>query len=99
MEDLRKEANDLLVSYAKMQSRLSEAGVNDTGALVTLFSQLHRGLEAVSVEELEPAIQEVNRLVDSLRKMQADLQVLKELKLRMGELVQPGANGAGKGDK
>lgn len=87
MEDLRKQANDLLVFYAKMQGRLSQAGVNDTGSLVTLFSQLHKGLEAISVEELDPAIQEVTRLVDSLRKMQADLQVLKELKTRMGEMI------------
>jgi hypothetical protein len=86
-EDLRKRANDLLVSYAKMQNRLSQAGVSDTGGLVTLFSQLSRGLDAIAIEELDPAIQEVNILVDSLRRMQADLQVLKELKMRMARVV------------
>jgi hypothetical protein len=86
-EDLRKRANDLLVSYAKMQNRLAQAGVNDTGGLVTLFSQLSRGLDAISIDELDPAIQEVNILVDSLRRMQADLQVLKELKMRMARVV------------
>ena len=88
MEDLRKRANDLLVYYSKMQNRLGQAGVNDTGGLVTLFSQLSRGLDAIALEELDPAIQEVNLLVDSLRRMQADLQVLRELKVRMGNLVQ-----------
>jgi hypothetical protein len=83
MEDLRKQANDLLVFYGKMQNRLSQAGVSDTGSLVTMFKQLERGLEAVALEELDPAIQEVTRLVDSLNRMQADLQVLKDLKLRV----------------
>lgn len=86
-EDLRKRANDLLVYYGKMQSRLQQAGVNDTGSLVTLFSQLSRGLDAIAFEELDPAIQEVNLLVDSLRRMQADLQVLKELKTRMAKVT------------
>jgi len=83
MEDLRKQANDLLVFYGKMQNRLSQAGVTDTGSLVTMFKQLERGLEAVALEDLDPAIQEVTRLVDSLNRMQADLQVLKDLKLRV----------------
>ena len=87
MEDLRKRANDLLVYYGKMQSRLVQAGVNDTSSLVTLFSDLQRGLEAINIDEVEPAIQEVTRLVESLRKMQADLQVLKELKTRMAGLT------------
>jgi hypothetical protein len=83
MEDLRKQANDLLVFYGKMQNRLSQAGVSDTGSLVSTFKQLERGLEAVALEELDPALQEVSRLIDSLNKMQADLQVLRELKLRV----------------
>lgn len=83
MEDLRKQANDLLVFYGKMQNRLSQAGVGDTGSLVTMFRQLERGLEAVALEELEPALQEVTRLVDSLQRMQADLHMLRELKLRV----------------
>ena len=83
MEDLRKQANDLLCYYGKMQNRLSQAGVGDTSSLVTMFNQLQRGLDAVAFEELDPAIQEVSRLVESLGRMQADLQVLKELKLRV----------------
>ncbi|MDX2166400.1 MAG: hypothetical protein SF182_05030 [Deltaproteobacteria bacterium] len=83
MEDLRKQANDLLVFYGKMQNRLSQAGVTDTGSLVTMFKQLERGLEAVSLDDLDPAIQEVTRLVDSLNRMQGDLQVLKDLKMRV----------------
>ena len=50
MEDLRKQANDLLVFYGKMQNRLSQAGVADTGSLVSMFKQLERGLEAVSLD-------------------------------------------------
>lgn len=83
MEDLRKQANDLLVFYGKMQNRLSQAGVSDTGSLVAMFKQLERGLEAVALEDLDPALQEVTRLVDSLNRMQADLQVLKDLKVRV----------------
>jgi hypothetical protein len=86
MEDLRKQANDLLCYYAKMQNRLSQAGVSDTGSLVAMFNQLQRGLDAVALEELDPAIQEVSRLVESLGKMQADLQVLKELKMRVSKM-------------
>ena len=83
MEDLRKQANDLLVSYGKMQNRLSQAGVSDTGSLVTMFKQLERGLDAVALEELDPALQEVTRLIEALYRMQADLQVLRDLKLRV----------------
>ena len=83
MEDLRKQANDLLVFYGKMQNRLSQAGVNDTGSLVSMFKQLERGLEAVALEELDPALQEVTRLIDSLNRMQGDLQVLRDLKMRV----------------
>jgi hypothetical protein len=83
MEDMRKQANDLLCYYNKMQNRLSQSGVTDTGSLVTMFNQLQRGLDSVAFEELDPAIQEVNRLMESLSKMQADLQVLRELKTRV----------------
>ena len=86
MEDLRKQANDLLCYFAKMQNRLSQAGMPDANSLVTMFGQLQRGLDVVTFEELDPAIQEVNRLVDSLTKMQADLQILKELKTRVAQL-------------
>jgi hypothetical protein len=83
MEDLRKQANDLLVFYGKMQNRLSQAGVSDTGSLVTMFKQLERGLDAVALEELDPALQEVTRLIESLIRMQGDLQVLRDLKMRV----------------
>jgi len=99
MEELRQQANDLLCYYAKTQNRLSQAGVNDTGSLVGLFDQLQRGLDAVALDELEPAIQEVSRLVESLTRMQADLQVMKDLKLRMEKMrVQDAgsANDAGR---
>jgi hypothetical protein len=93
MEDLRKQANDLLVFYGKMQNRLSQAGVNDTGSLVGMFKQLERGLEAVALEELDPAIQEVTRLVESLNRMQSDLQVIKELKMRVEKTKVAVGNG------
>jgi hypothetical protein len=97
MEDLRKQANDLLVFYGKMQNRLSQAGVNDTGSLVAMFKQLERGLDAVSLEELDPALQEVTRLIDSLNRMHGDLQVLRELKLRV-ERTKAVLNGNGRQD-
>lgn len=97
MEDLRKQANDLLVFYGKMQNRLSQAGVTDTGSLVSLFKQLERGLDAVALEELDPALQEVTRLIDSLNRMQSDLQVLRELKSRV-EKTRAVLNGNGRGD-
>lgn len=93
MEDLRKQANDLLVFYGKMQNRLSQAGVNDTGSLVSMFKQLERGLDAVSLEELDPALQEVTRLVESLHRMYADLQVLRDLKLRVEKTKAVVGNG------
>jgi hypothetical protein len=98
MEDLRKQANDLLVFYGKMQNRLSQAGVSDTGSLVSMFKQLERGLDAVALEELDPALQEVSRLVDSLNRMQADLQVLRDLKLRV-EKTKVALNGSGRSEE
>ena len=98
MEDLRKQANDLLVFYGKMQNRLSQAGVSDTGSLVTLFKQLERGLEAVALEELDPALQEVSRLIESLNRMQYDLQVLRDLKTRV-EKTRAVLNGNGRSEE
>lgn len=98
MEDLRKQANDLLVFYGKMQNRLSQAGVSDTGSLVAMFKQLERGLDAIALDELEPALQEVSRLVDSLNRMQGDLQVLRDLKLRV-EKTKVALNGSGRSDE
>ena len=83
MEDLRKQANDLLCFYGKMQNRLTQVGVEDPASLVLLFNQLQRGLKSVDADELEPAIKEVERLIESLGRMQADLEVLRELKLRV----------------
>jgi len=97
MEDLRKQANDLLVFYGKMQNRLSQAGVSDTGSLVSMFKQLERGLDAVALEELDPALQEVTRLIDSLTRMHGDLQVLRELKVRV-EKTKAVLNGNGRSD-
>lgn len=94
MEDLRQQANDLLCYYAKTQNRLSQAGVNDAGSLVGLFDQLQRGLDAVALDELNPAIQEVSRLVESLTRMQADLQVMKDLKIRMEKMRAPDVGNA-----
>jgi hypothetical protein len=97
MEDLRKQANDLLVFYGKMQNRLSQAGVSDTGSLVSMFKQLERGLDAVALEELDPALQEVTRLIDSLNRMHGDLRVLRELKVRV-EKTKAVLNGNGRSD-
>ncbi len=83
MDELRQQANDLLCYYAKTQNRLSQVGVSDTGSLLGLFDQLQRGLDAVALDELEPAIQEVARLLESLTRMQTDLQVMKDLKVRL----------------
>ncbi len=88
MEDLRKQANDLLCFYGKMQNRLTQVGVEDPASLVTLFNQLQRGLQSVDTAELEPAIREVERLIESLSRMQSDLQVLRELKLRVEKTQQ-----------
>lgn len=83
MEDLRKQANDLLVFYGKMQNRLTQVGVDDPASLVTLFNQLQRGLQSVDNAELEPAVREVDRLIESLSRMRSDLQILLELKQRV----------------
>lgn len=92
MEDLRKQANDLLCFYGKMQNRLTQVGVEDPASLVSLFNQLQRGLQSVDIAELEPAIREVERLVESLSRMQSDLQVLRDLKQRVEKTQQLVAN-------
>ena len=88
MEDLRKQANDLLCFYGKMQNRLTQVGVDDPASLVSMFNQLQRGLQSVDTAELEPAIREVEKLIESLGRMQSDLQVLRDLKLRVDKTQQ-----------
>ena len=86
------------VADGKMQNRLSQAGVSDTGSLVSMFKQLERGLDAVALEELDPALQEVTRLIESLNRMQYDLQVLRDLKVRV-EKTKAVLNGNGRADE
>ena len=50
---------------------------------LNLYEQLSRALEAVSRQEIQWALEQAERLIETLVRMDSDLQALRALKQRM----------------
>jgi hypothetical protein len=78
--DVQREADELWRYYSELGRRLSSAGVRDVADLLGLYEQLQRALEAVSVQEIRWALEQAERLIETLVRMDSDLQALKAIK-------------------
>ena len=78
--DVQREADELWRYYAELGRRLSQAGVRDVPDLLSLYDQLRRALETVSRQELEWAREQTERLIQTLVRMDSELQALRALK-------------------
>jgi hypothetical protein len=81
--DVQREADELWRYYSELGRRLAQTGVRDVPDLLGLYEQLRRALEAVSRQEIEWALEQAQRLIETLVRMDSDLQALRALKQGM----------------
>lgn len=78
--DVQREADELWRYYAELTQRLAQTGVRDVPDLLGLYEQLRRALDAVSRQEIQWALEQAERLIETLVRMDSDLQALRGLK-------------------
>ena len=78
--DVQREADELWRYYSELSRRLTQAGVRDVPDLLGLYEQLRRALESISAQEIQWALEQAERLIETLVRMDSDLQALKALK-------------------
>ncbi|MGH7893530.1 MAG: hypothetical protein ACREQL_02625 [Candidatus Binatia bacterium] len=78
--DIHREADELWRYYSELGRRLSQAGVRDVADLLALHDQLKRALAAVSAHEIRWALDQTQQLIETLVRMDSDLQALRALK-------------------
>ena len=78
--DVQREADELWRYYSELGRRLAQTGVRDVPDLLGLYEQLRRALDAVSAQEIQWALEQAQRLIERLVRMDSDLQALRALK-------------------
>jgi hypothetical protein len=81
--DVQREADELWRYYVELGRRLAQTGVRDVPDLLALYEQLRRSLDAVSRQEIQWALEQAERLIETLVRMDSDLQALRVLKMGM----------------
>ena len=81
--DVQREADELWRYYAELGRRLAQTGVRDVPDLLGLYEQLQRALDAVSRQEIQWALEQAESLIETLVRMDSDLQALRALKQGM----------------
>jgi hypothetical protein len=81
--DVQREAEELWRYYSELGRRLAQTGVRDVPDLVGLYEQLQRALDAVSRQEIQWALEQAERLIETLVRMDSNLQALRALKQGM----------------
>jgi hypothetical protein len=81
--DVQREADELWRYYVELGRRLAQTGVRDVPDLLGLYEQLRRSLDAVSRQEIQWALEQAERLIETLVRMDSDLQALRALKVGM----------------
>jgi hypothetical protein len=72
---------DQIINFTReINRRMTESGVAGVEGLVGLYDQLKTALAKVSTQELDWAQGEVNRVLDSLKKLSEELAHLAALK-------------------
>ena len=80
MEDMVRQTDQLINFTREINRRIADAGISGVDGLVALYDQLRSALAKVSPQELEWAQGEVNRVLESLRRLSDELQHLATLK-------------------
>ena len=80
MEEMVRQTDQLINFTREINRRISESGISGVEGLVALYDQLRAALGKVSQNELEWAQGEVNRVLDSLKRLSEELGQLSALK-------------------
>jgi hypothetical protein len=78
--DIRRETEELVRYYGELVRRLAQSGVRDIADLFALYERLGSALDAVSRQEIGWVTEQVQRLIEALVRMDADLDALRRLK-------------------
>jgi len=81
--DVQREAEELWRYYTELGRRLAQTGVRDVPDLLGLYERLQRALDAVSRQEIQWALEQAERLIETLVRMDSNLQALRALKQAM----------------
>jgi hypothetical protein len=81
--DVQREADELWRYYSELGRRLAQTGVRDVPYLLGLYEQLQRALDAISRQEIQWALEQAERLIEMLVRMDSNLQALRALKVGM----------------
>jgi hypothetical protein len=80
MEEMVRQTDQIINFTREINRRMTESGVAGVEGLVGLYDQLKTALSKVSTQELDWAQGEVNRVLDSLKKLSEELAHLAALK-------------------
>jgi hypothetical protein len=80
MEEMVRQTDQIINFTREINRRMTESGVAGVEGLVGLYDQLKTALAKVSTQELDWAQGEVNRVLDSLKKLSEELAHLAALK-------------------
>jgi HAMP domain-containing protein len=80
MEEMVRQTDQLINFTREINRRIADSGISGVDGLVALYDQLRSALAKVSPQEIEWAQGEVNRVLDSLRRLSDELQHLAGLK-------------------
>ncbi len=81
--DLGKESEEFFRYCSELVRRIGSGGVADIPHLLTLYEQLRRALDAISVQEIDWAEERAQRLLEKLMTVNTRLQTLRRLKAAM----------------
>jgi len=80
MEEMVRQTDQIINFTREINRRMTESGVAGVEGLVGLYDQLKTALAKVSTQELDWAQGEVNRVLESLKKLSEELAHLAALK-------------------
>jgi hypothetical protein len=80
MEEMVRQTDQLINFTREINRRIAESGVTGIEGLVALYDQLRNALAKVSTQELDWAQSEVNRVLESLKRLSDELARLAALK-------------------
>jgi len=89
--DIRRETEELVRYYGELVRRLGQSGVRGVADLLALYERLGRALEAVSRQEIGWVTEQVQRLIEALVRMDADLDALRRLKSTLSTAPEGGS--------
>ena len=80
MDEMVRQTDQIINFTREINRRIGESGVSGVEGLMALYDQLRGALSKVSMQEIEWAQGEVNRVLESLKRLSTELSHLAALK-------------------